>query len=188
MRRKAHSRNLSRAVTTALFISVLLGFGAPLVRAQEIQIKVLNGRNGKPITKECINVSLGSWHGADLLVPTNKDGIAVLQLKGNEVTAGAACQGWFKQAHRSEGVDTLSIMGDHYIACQEYGKLAPGEQPTPEASSATIKELVPAYSIKEILQSGIASANNCGKVRATAKPGELIFFVRPRSFWEKMRE
>lgn len=188
MRRRARFGNLSRAVTLALLGSALLGFGAPLLRAQEIRIRVFNGRNGKPVKKECINVSLGPWHGADLLVPTNKDGVAVLQFRGNEVRAGATCQGWPKQVHRPESVDTISVMGDRYSACQEYGKLAPGEHPTPAASSATIKKLVPTYSIKEILRSGVASANTCGKIRATAKPGELIFFVRPRSFWERFRQ
>jgi hypothetical protein len=188
MKRKIRTLNLSGPLGKALLISALLSLPAQLLHAQEIQIRVLNGRNGKPIAKECINVSLGSWHGADLLVPTNKDGIAVLHLRGNDVTADAACQGWSKQAHRSEGVDTISVMGDYYVACQEYGKLAPSERPTPETSSTVIKELVPTYSIKEILQSGIASANTCGKVRGTAKLGELIFFVRPRGFLERLKQ
>lgn len=188
MERKTRSLNLYGSLGRVLLISILLSLSAPMLHAQEIQIRVLNGRNGKAIAKECVNVSLGSWHGADLLVPTNKDGIAVLHLRGNEVTADAACQGWSKEAHRLEGVDTISLMGDYYVACQEYGKLAPGERPTPETSSTVIKELAPTYSIKEILQSGIASANACGTVRATAKPGELIFFVRPRGFFERLKQ
>jgi hypothetical protein len=187
MERKARTLNPYGPLGKVLLISALLGFPGPLLHAQEIQIRVLNGRNGKPITKECINVSLGPWHGADLLVPTDKNGIAVLHLRGNEVTADAACQGWSKQAHRAEGTDTISVMGDYYVACQEYGKLAPGERPTPESSSNVIKELVPTYSIREILQSGITSANTCGKVRAAAKPGELIFFVRPPTWLEKLK-
>lgn len=188
MERQTRTLNLYGPLGKVLFISILLSLSAPMLDAQEIQIRVLNGRNGKAITKECVNVSLGSWHGADLLVPTNKDGIAVLHLRGNEVTADAACQGWSKEAHRLEGAGTISLMGDYYVACQEYGKLAPGERPTPQNSAALTKELIPTYSIKEILQSGISSANSCGKVRAKAKPGELVFFVRPRSFWERLKQ
>jgi hypothetical protein len=188
MRGKGRYRNLSRAARRALFVSALLGFGAPWVWAQEIQIRVVNGRNGKPITNECVNISLGPWHGADIVAPTDKSGVVVLHIAQNDVTADTACKGWFKQARRAEGVDTISVMGDYYVACQEYGKLAPGEHPRPGTESETAKELVPTYSIKEILRSGIASANTCGKFRAKPKPGELIFFVRPRSFWERLKQ
>lgn len=44
------------------------------------------------------------------------------------------------------------------------------------------------YPIGQILQSGIAVPNWCNKRKATAKPGEFLFFVRPMTFWEKMRE
>jgi hypothetical protein len=44
------------------------------------------------------------------------------------------------------------------------------------------------YSISEILASGIAAPNRCNKRKVIAKPGEFIFFVRPMTFWEKMRE
>jgi hypothetical protein len=35
------------------------------VRGQEIRIRVVDARNGKAINNECVNVSLGPWHGAD---------------------------------------------------------------------------------------------------------------------------
>lgn len=181
-------QGLCRPFERGFFILITLSLLAPLLHAQEVRIRVVNGRNGKAISKECVNVSLGSWHGADLLVPTNKDGVAVLHLRGDDVTADAACQGWPKAAHRLEGADAISIMGDYYVACQEYGKFATGERTTPENWPTVVKELVPTYSIKEIMQSGVASANTCGKVRAKAMPGELIFFVRPRSFFERLKQ
>ena len=170
-------------------ISVLVGLFAPQLDAQEIhiKIKVLNAHNGKPINYECIDVSLGPWHGADLVVPTDKYGIAVLHLSGNEMTADATCQGWSKQAHAA-GVDVIAVIGDYYVACQEYGKLAPGERPTPETASTVNKEVVPTYSITKILESGVSANNTCGKFRAQAKPGELILFVRPRGFLERLKQ
>lgn len=188
MKGKIGALDPSGLLGRAFLISALSGLAGPLLHAQEVQIRVLNGRNGKPITNECVNISLGPWHGADLLVPTDKEGVAVLHFVGDEVTAAAACQGWSKTAHRAAGEDTISVMGDNTVACQEYGRLAPGEHPTPRAASRTVGELVPTYTIKTILESGIASANTCGKVRVTAKPGELIFFVRPRSLWERLKQ
>jgi hypothetical protein len=187
MKKKICTGSLSWVLRKGFVISLLVILFGPLVHAQDIHIRVLNGRNGKPINNECINVSLGPWHGADLLVPTDKDGIAVLHLRGNVMTADAACQGWSKQA-RAAGVDVIAVMGDSYVACQEYGKLAPGERPTPETSSTVTKELVPTYSINKILESGVTASNTCGKVRGTAKPGELIFFVRPRGFLERLKQ
>jgi hypothetical protein len=55
----------------------------------EIHIRLLNAHNGKPITNEDVNVSLDPWHSGDLIAPTNKDGVVVLHLAGNAVTADA---------------------------------------------------------------------------------------------------
>jgi hypothetical protein len=187
MKKKMCTGLLPWVLRKGFVISLLVTLFGPLVHAQDIHIRVLNARNGKPINNECINVSLGSWHGADLLVPTDKGGIAVLHLRGNEVTADAACQGWSKQA-RAAGVDAIAVMGDSYVACQEYGKISSGEQTKPDALPGVIKEVVPSYPIKKILESGVAAGNTCGKFRAEAKPGELVLFVRPRGFLERLKQ
>lgn len=44
------------------------------------------------------------------------------------------------------------------------------------------------YPLTEILASGIVASNSCSKRKAVAKPGEFIFFVRPMTFGEKMKE
>jgi hypothetical protein len=43
----------------------------------------------------------------------------------------------------------------------------------------------PVYSAAEIARSGLVTVNTCGKAKATAKSGEVVFFVRSRSWWEK---
>jgi hypothetical protein len=108
-------------------------------------------------------------------------------LGGNEVTADAACQGWSKQA-RAAGVDAIAVMGDSYVACQEYGKISSGEQTKPDALPGVIKKVMPSYKIKKILESGVSSANTCGKFKVEAKPGELVLFVRPRGFLERLKQ
>ena len=169
-------------------ISLLASLFGPLAHAQDIRIRVLNAHNGKPINNECVDVSIGPWHGADLLVPTDKDGVAMLHWGRKEVMADAACRGWSKQVLRSEGTDTISVMGDYYVACQDYGKTSPVERTKPDALPGVIKEVVPSYPIKKILESGVAAGNTCGKFRVTAKPGDLIFFVRPRGFLERLKQ
>ena len=41
------------------------------------------------------------------------------------------------------------------------------------------------YPVSTIIASGLVAHNNCSRRTATAKPGELIIFVRPATWWEK---
>lgn len=166
---------------------VFIALSGILARPQDISIRVLNGRNGKPITDECINVSLGSWHGADLLLPTT-NGIAMLHIRGNQITGAApssSCNGQAIVGPKpfSKGVDTIAVATDYYKSCQEYGKIDRGEPATQEL----LKEIVPSYSINTILKDGASAGNTCGKIRVQPKPGELILFVRPTHWWQRMR-
>ena len=172
-----------RAHWRAIVVPMLLMFAlVPLVRAQDIRIKVLDGRNGKPASQECLNISIGTWHGADLVVETDKNGIALLQIGNDELVAQTACQGWPSRA-LAKGIQAIVVFSGSSVTCQEYGKVAPGETVTLDVQ----KRIFPSYSIKEIMQSGVAAANTCGKTRAQPQPGELILFVRPFTFWEKLK-
>src|SRR5437667_3014925 len=62
------------------------------ISAQEIRIKVLDGRNGHPVTDERLNVwvgdnpvskGFGGEGGKAYLLPTDKSGIVVFQLGGS---------------------------------------------------------------------------------------------------------
>jgi hypothetical protein len=171
----------SKALQQVFVLWLLVAFLGIPVRAQEIRIRVLNGRNGKPITKECINVWTGTGHGTHMVAATNKSGVAVLRLAEREILAESACLGWPARASREPDVDGITISGDSYIACQEYGKITPGEPPTDPLNT------MPSYPTKKILESGVSTTNTCGKFRAEAKPGELIFFVRPPTWLEKLK-
>jgi|SRR5215469_11782184 len=169
----------------ALFVFFVL-WAYPVV-GQEIRIRVVNARSGKAINNECVNVSLGPWHGADLLAPTNSDGVVVLHFRNNYVTAEAAsprdCNGLAVLGPKPvpNVVDSLAITTDEYFDCQEWAKIVPGEFPKENLNRA------PSYRIEKIVKSGVAAGNRCGKFRVEAKPGELVFFVRPLTWWERMR-
>ena len=164
-----------------LLICVAISFGLPL-RAQQIETRVLNGHNGKPVMHECLNVWTGIREGAHLVAATNDNGIVALRIEGRDIVAEVACSGWPSRASLSPGTDEITVSGDRYVACQEYGKTAEGEHPVSPL------KLMPSYPIGKILESGITSANTCGKLRGDVKPGELVLDVRSRSFWEKMRQ
>jgi hypothetical protein len=170
-----------------LLISVLVCSAGPSLYGQEIHIRVLDARNGKSITNECLNVWFGhDSHGVSLLAPTNNVGVVVLHFADNTVTAGsvpgAACEKGLaiNSMPVPDGADAIVVTGGYYVVCQEYGEVRSGDR---------LERLIPpSYPIRRILESGVSATNTCGKFRAQAKPGELIFFVRPPTFWERMRE
>ncbi len=140
-----------------------------VLRAQDINIRVLDGRNGHSVGSNlCLNVSIGTWHGADLLAPTNKDGIVVLHVGEGKVSAevplGTRCVGGFPtRAVRPQGEDKFTPASGGND-CQPFHK---HQKYTPLS-----------YSMQAILQHGVVAENVCGKPSVEAKPGELIFFVR----------
>jgi len=188
MNKEARLARPTGAPRQVLLIGAVITLFGLSLHAQDVRIRVLNGRNGRPITNECVNVSLGSWHGGDLIAPTNADGVVVLHFGNGQVSAeGAsphACNGTASLGPKlvPKGVKTIAITSDDYVDCQEWARVVPGESPQEALNRA------PSYPISEIVQSGLAAGNRCGKSRAEAKPGELIFFVRPRGFLERMRE
>ena len=157
------------------------------LRAQEIHIRVLNAHNGRPITNECLNLWFDGRKGT-LIAPTNRDGIIVLHIAKDQVTAdpgsSRACGGAvLGPIFLSADSDSMFVAGDMNLVCQEYRKVIPG---APIAENLPNKR-APSYSVKKILESGIAASNTCGKYRTTPRVGELIIFERPLSLWESLR-
>jgi hypothetical protein len=138
---------------------------------KDLRIRVLDARNGHPLTNICLNVSLGMWHGADLSAPTNKNGVAVLHLSAGtisaEVPTDPRCIGGFPtRAELPQGEDRIAPANGGNDCHPKRHPPAP-----------------PAYSIREIMERGVVGENICGKVRVEARPGELIFFVRPTPWY-----
>ena len=177
--RTATSLSTCRMVRFAFVFVVFSGY---LLQAQEIRIRVLNGRNGKPIRNECLNVWTGTSRGEHLVAATNQGGIAILHIVGGGIETNNGCAGWPVRTSGETNIDGISVSADRYVACQENAKPTSGQTPTDPL------KLMPFYPITSILQLGVSSSNQCGKIREKANPGELIFFVKPRGFWGSMRE
>src|SRR5574340_1376651 len=122
----------SARLRQALFAVAIAGSLVPVLHAQEIRIKVLNGRNGKPITNECLNVWIGAMLGQGLFAPTNNSGVVVLHLGNGEVKADsasvAACQtnAFVGPNPVPKGADSIFVTGGNYSDCQEWAKVVPG--------------------------------------------------------------
>jgi hypothetical protein len=48
--------------------------------------------------------------------------------------------------------------------------------------------VIQTFSTRDVLQFGVVTENLCGKAKASPEPGELVIFVRPLTFWEKMKQ
>ncbi|WP_419804629.1 hypothetical protein [Terriglobus sp.] len=171
-----------------LLITALAG-GAFTIHAQRIKIVVVDASRGKPVTDECLNVSLGQWHGADLLVPTDKDGVATLIFETNQVSIvpvlGRTCNGMVstKPLPIASGTETISVVTNYYVSCQYSNKLVKD----PDWLKASPAQRIPVFTLHEIIARGIVATNSCSKFARAPQPGELLLVVRKRTFLEGMR-
>lgn len=189
---KLHAETQTKSVPfqcysrTTLQILILLALCSleTVLHAQTLDIKLVNGRNGHPIARTCLYVWVGDRSnpnsGPLLETETDKDGSAVLNLADghageiNNPTQQLVCglPGVVKPTVKYG--DTIRVRAG-YVLCQPHA---------PDYSWLAATD----FSTKEVLQHGIVTGNNCGKATASLKPGQLIIFVRPLSWWEKMKQ
>ena len=160
-------------------LAVVVALGAPAY-AQTIRIKLLNGRNGRPLAHSCINLWVGHGRVAASAVVTNKKGVASLRLttRAAEINTAhwplACTKGLEGRVPIFKYASSVKI-NVGYVVC------------VPHGSNYSWLALMK-FSTKKILQSGIVTPNSCGKARASPKPGEITLFVRPLTLWEKLKE
>jgi len=148
------------------------------VFAQQIQIKLLNGRNGHSI-KDCLSIwtSPAQRNPDPFMVRTEKNGIAVLNVSAQSTSPGHQIVAPCKAVPTTVDIahaETIGIWADLQVDCRPRNEV--GSSPTRTKF----------YSVDEILKTGIVTTNTCGKFKADPVPGELIFFVRHPHWWEAL--
>jgi hypothetical protein len=69
--------------------------------------------------------------------------------------------------------DVLAFVSNIQVTCHPYGK---------------DEHALRKYRVSDILEHGITDQNMCSNAaRVQAKPGEFVFYERPRTIWEWMR-
>lgn len=169
-----------------IFFLVVLGPFATAVRAQTIRIKLVNGRNGRPMARTWADIWVGdkSTPSKGPLFDTQTDDNGVIRLTLTREDAEVNIQ---KQERRVRGLinpivispvlkygDTVSIRSG-LVLCQ-FRK--------PDHSWLTMLD----FSTNKVLQSGVVTANACGRAKAPPTPGEIVVFVRPLTLWEKLKQ
>jgi hypothetical protein len=130
-------------------------------------------------TASYVNVWVGTERKEAIAIPTDGNGVASLQLTLNTAEVNIPSL----PSDRASVVVTHPVVKYNesfrinvpYAWCQLNGG---------DYSWLKTMEL----STDRVLQQGIAMANTCGKPTAAAKPGEVIIFVRPLNWWERLKE
>jgi hypothetical protein len=184
MTRSKGRNDFSTALSVlSLLMPIVFALSGTVLRAQTIQVKIVNGKNGHPVASRCMYVWVGDRSnpssGPLLETQTDKNGIISLRLthediKTNDESERLACGLAGSINPIAKYGDTISIHSG-YALCQPR---------TPDYSWLAKAD----FSMEEVLQHGVATTNTCGKATASPKPGEVILFVRPLSWWEKMKQ
>jgi hypothetical protein len=128
-----------------------------MTSAQTLRVQILNGRNGKPVANEHVNLFRTGDFG-DLAGDRN--------VRGFNTDADGA----IATSDIAPDIHSFLVSVDWHRQCTENKKLNPI-----------------AFSLQEIFAKGIVSKNTCKpKVKRTAEPGTLILFVRDETLSEKM--
>jgi hypothetical protein len=164
----------------AAFLLWLFVFaGSPItLGAQVIGIKLVNGKDGHPISAKCVNVWVGDRRKEAMAIPTNTNGVARVQLAtsgtGENLTPWNGCGDFGILNPVVEYADVIAV-NVGYVLCQQHG--------SDYSWLATTR-----FSTKKIIAEGIVMPNTCGKATATPMPGQVVIFVRPLNFWEQLKQ
>lgn len=144
--------------------------------AEAIKIRLVDGRNGHPLADSYVNTWVGKDRKEAMVISTDKDGFALLCFSD----AADTPQGSNGCGHPGSSSPTVKYddslrINVPFVLCQPHGG---------DYSWLKIMDLP----TSRVLHEGVTMPNTCGKSSATAKPGEVIIFVRPLSFWEKLKE
>jgi hypothetical protein len=155
--------HLIEKITVVVFlVGIMLACGSLYAQTDHtITIRMLDSKTGRPITTSEFQVWIDHASGTNRrYVRPDSEGVGQMTLP-----------------------HTVSVISVH----AQYGKAMWGY-----VNCDSVKDRGPYldhwYMISDILTSGIVAPNRCSKQKAVGKPGEFIFFVRPMTFWEKMRE
>jgi hypothetical protein len=161
-------------------VTGLLILPAMSLSAQTIEIKLVDGRNGRPIVglASYVNVWVGGERKEAIAIPTDKKGVARLKLTPNPSEVNiprSKNNGSIVVNNPVVKYDESFRINAPYVFCG----LGGGSYSWPELKS---------FSTKEVLDHGYTSANACGKVTVSPQPRQVVLFVKPLTFWEKMKQ
>jgi hypothetical protein len=136
-------------------LALLLSLSAT---AQQVTVKVVEGRNGHALKQQ----SIGLWLGERAI--------------GNPTVA---------RIKSSDGSAVFSVSGvQQSFVISGFGLVDCRPQVVSDKATGEFKQDV--YRFADVLRHGVVARNQCGNPVMQALPGQLIFFARPPHWWEKV--
>jgi hypothetical protein len=154
-----------------VILSCLLFAVAPIglvAQTATIHVRVLDGRTGKNLSG--MNLAFVDYH-------TEQDGSTHGDLNGRVTVKTSADGDSYIANPDPHGVLVFNGLGNGVWTPCTGQKLYDSDTRTYGSEHL--------YPVSTIVASGLVATNNCSKRTAAAKPGELIIFIRPATWWEK---
>lgn len=163
-----------------LFVLLFLALPGMSLLAQTLEIKLVDGRNGRPMVSASsyVNIWVGNQRKEAIAIPTDGKGVARIQLTLNpgEVNIpNSKNSGSIVLEHPIVMYDNFFRINAPYALCA-----------SKESNYSWLK--LEKFSTKEVLNRGYVSPNTCGKGTDSPRPGQVILFVRPLTWREKLRQ
>jgi hypothetical protein len=162
-------------------VSLFLILHGALISAQTIEIRLVDGRNGRPMAGSAshMNVWVGTERKEAIVIPTDGNGVAQLQLTLDtgkiNIPEPSKDRGSIVVANPVVKYNDSFQINVPYALCGSEGS----------NYSWLMSEH---FSTMQILQHGYVSPNTCGKATASPKPGQVVLFVRPLTWREKLKQ
>jgi hypothetical protein len=170
---------MARSFVACGLLFSALGIVEAKLDAQEIKIRLIDGRNGQPLANTCVNVWVGSSRKEALAIPTDSKGTAKLYLTSEG--------GKIDISHSWSGCGLFGVL-DPVVMYQEDIRINVGYVLCQTSGKNYSWLSTNGYVTKDLVQKGVVSENRCGKATEERKPGELVLFVRPLNWWEKLKQ
>jgi hypothetical protein len=167
-------------IVKSLMSFFLILYGASLP-AQTLEIRLVDGRNGRPMVgaSSYVNVWVGAERKEAIAIPTDENGVARLQLTFNteeiNIPDSSKDRGSIVVDHPVVSYNESFRINAPYVLCGSGG-----------SNYSWLRS--ENFSTKEIVQHGYVSPNTCGKAAVSPQPGKVMLFVRPLTWREKLKQ
>jgi hypothetical protein len=161
-------------VLRKIMLSCVLFAVAPiglLAQTATIHIRVLDGRTGKDLSR--MNLAFVDYH-------TNRDGNTHGDLNGRMIVKTSADGDSYVSNPNADAVLVFNVLGNRNGVWTPCTRQKLYDRDTRTYGNEHL------YPVSTIVASGLVAKNDCSRRTATAKPGELVIFVRPVTWWEKL--
>ena len=141
-----------------------------LAQTATIHIRVLDGSSGKNLSG--MNLEFLDYH-------TDRDGGTHADLNARMIVKTSADGDSYIANPDAHGVLVFNLLGNVNADWTPCARQKLYESRTRTYGNEHL------YSVSTIVASGLVARNDCSGRTASAKPGELVIFIRPVTLWER---